>query len=63
LKIKQNHTVYIYDRKLPRKSFLLSVEDEFYTFDVNNDHFVVLIIVVDSLSYTTKLPSFFVEPL
>jgi hypothetical protein len=37
LKIKQNQTVYICDRKLHHKPFLLSVENEFYTFRVRNN--------------------------
>lgn len=36
LKIKQIQTVFIFDRKLHHKTFLLSVENAFYPFDVQN---------------------------
>ena len=46
LKIKQNQTVNIYDRKFHHKTFVLSVENAFYSFHVQYELLVVLIIVV-----------------
>ena len=48
LNIKQNQTINIYDRQFPHKTFLSLVEKEYYTFHVQNEVFVLFIILVDS---------------
>ena len=44
LKITQNQTVDIYYRKVHHKMFLLSVENDFYTFHVQYELLLVLIL-------------------
>ena len=54
----QNQTVYICDRKLHHKPFLLSVENEFYAFRVRNDRGSILGLHTKPVTFFSNIRSY-----